>query len=179
MEFWRGKDGIGSEPNYERTHSAMNDLEMQFEVSPQCQDAWLEATKRQDFSGRVCLCGHPELAHQDGALCKAGNDICYCRKPSPIVSVSDIRHFFRATKGPHEAHALSLGFRSLDKHSGSCTFVKDWVCGERECEQREGVGAVRMKKNGAIALGLSVHDNHKLMCERCLFMKLNGSYVGR
>jgi hypothetical protein len=179
LEFWRGKDGIGSEPNYERTHSAMNDLEMHFEVSPQCQRAWQEAMKRDEHSGHVCLCGHPELAHKDGGLCDAGINICFCRKPSPALLVSDIRYFYKATRGPHEAHALSLGFRSLDKHSGSYTLVTDWVCGARECERRQNVGPVRMSSNGALTLKLRGDDNHKLICERCLFMKLNGSYVER
>jgi hypothetical protein len=34
-----------------------------------------------------------------------------------------------------------------------------------------------MSSNGALTLKLRGDDNHKLMCERCLFMKLNDSYV--
>jgi len=175
LEFWRGKDGIGSEPNQERTPSNMTDLEMHFEVSIQCQKAWQEAMKRSEHSGHVCLCGHPELAHKDGGLCNAGIDICYCRKPSLMLIVLDIRYFYKATKGPHEAHALSLGMLSYSKKNGFFRPVKDWVCGALGCEQRMGVGPVRMRNGRWVALRPSAKESHKLMCERCLSMKLNGS----
>ena len=147
-----------------------------FGVAHQCHGKLASLTERSSYKGDVCLCGHPVSEHVEGGLCQAGSNICFCRRASAVLSVSDTRHFYKATKGPHEAHALALGLKDLISHHGAANKLVEWKCQMKACSRTSKVGPVRMRSDVAISLGLSVHDSHKFMCERCLFMKLNGGY---
>jgi hypothetical protein len=126
--------------------------------------------------GEICICGHGVDSHPHAGLCQAGSNICYCRGPKPVLWVSDKRSFYKATKGPHEAHALLLGLADLESKNGTYRELLPWICQSRNCGSKSRVGPVRMRSNSDLALGLSVHDYHRFMCDSCLFHQLNGSY---
>jgi hypothetical protein len=156
--------------------AARKELEAHFKVSRQSIDAWHMSNREKPEPGSVCICGHPETTHSQSGLCAAGVSICFCRAPKPVVNVSDVRYFFRATKGPHEAHALSLGLQNLRNCGGTGQFIARWQCQSEGCTRTQGVGPVRLRSGGLLSLGLSVKDQHRLMCETCLFTRLNGGY---
>jgi hypothetical protein len=172
---WSVKDSIGMLIEPSPAVRNVHELIAQFQVSKQCQSRWLDKYRDEPISGLICICGHPNVEHIDGGMCQAGSQICYCRKPKAALKVSDVRHFYKATKGPHEAHALVLGQNSLIACGGSWKREILWVCHFRGCNQIKGVNPVRMRNDVTLSLGLSAHDKHKLMCENCLFLELNGS----
>lgn len=148
-----------------------------YKVSPQCRRKWLEFADKSSGLSKICLCGHPTTAHSETGLCEAGISICCCRKPNPALIVLDGKYFFRATKGHHEGHALELGRRQYEVNVGKADELITWACSESGCQNTNGVSPVRMSKGTSLYMGLSPHERHKLLCERCLFVKLNGHYI--
>ncbi len=170
---WSAKVLIGESQDSGSTGEAFNDSIAQFQVSVQCQSRWRDSFHPWPISGPICICGHPNMKHKNGGICQTGNEICNCRRSETALNVSDVRHFFRATKGPHEAHALVLGLSSLNLSGGSSQPTKPWVCNLGDCTRIKGVNPVRMRNKTTLAMGLSIHEKHILMCEPCLFQKLN------
>jgi hypothetical protein len=170
---WSAKVLIGESQNPVATGEGFHDLIKQFQVSVQCQSRWRDSFNPWPMPGSICICGHPNMKHKNGGICQAGNEICNCSRSQTALSVSDVRYFFRATKGPHEAHALVLGLNSLNLSGGSSEKTMPWVCNFGDCNRIKGVNPVRMRNKTTLAMGLSIHDKHILMCEPCLFQKLN------
>lgn len=148
-----------------------------WKVSSQCLKKWSQITEKHDMSGSVCICGHPEASHSSGGLCDMGYMVCVCRGPRPVIWVDDIRYFYRATKGPHEAHALVLGLSELTRGGGAAHYQIDWRCEYQGCTGRRAVNPARFRNSRDLALGMPVNDLNKLICEPCLFGKLNGGYT--
>lgn len=172
---WSASEDFGREVASPTTNPS--EAFTKYEVSILCLRKWRADSAETNSSGYVCICGHPESAHQSGGLCAVGSMACLCRKPRPAIWVDDIRFFYRATKGPHEAHALVMGIGELLSNGGMGRYVLPWICEMQSCKGRTGVNPARFRKNNALALGMSVHDNHKLICEPCLFRNLNGGYI--
>lgn len=141
-----------------------------YHVHAQCQAAWNERYAPPQGQGEICICGHPMFAH-DG-MCTIGTDLCTCMQPEAFIQVSDTRHFFRFTKGPHEAHALSLGIQNLLNAGGQATITKPWLCSVKGCERQSGVLPVRMRSGNIPTLKVSVADLNRLLCDSCLQKKL-------
>lgn len=171
---WSAKVSIGELSDREISRGVLHELFAQFQVPKQCHSRWTENFRLWPIAGLICICGHPNNEHIDGGTCHAGKHICYCRKPRTAITVSDVRYFYRATKGPHEAHALVLGVNALALSGGRSKREIPWRCDFRRCGQIAGVDPVRMRNEFTLSMSLSVHDNHKLMCEPCLFRELNG-----
>lgn len=152
-------------------------LRRHFEVSSQCRRKWEAMNPEERISGHICICGHPESSHEYGGLCSVGPSVCNCRRPRLALWVDDLRYFYRATKGPHEAHALVLGLGALIANRGSASYKIDWSCEMRSCSGTLRVNPARFRNGKNLSMGTSVHDTHKLICEPCLFMGLNGGYV--
>ena len=157
--------------------SSARDLLVQFKVSSQCRSVWLRCYLPMPVKGEICMCGHPVLDHAGGGLCGAGLFICCCRKPAPAILVSDTRHFYKASKGPHESHALVMGVETLVNSGGEFLRIVPWICTVRGCGRKKGTNPVRLRTPNHLAMGLSVQELHQLMCEPCLFQKLNGGYL--
>lgn len=176
---WSGKVDIGAQ-EFEHPDVLMQKARLEslkfFDVSEQCFKKWSEIPTSDSYPGNICICGHPNTSHIDGGLCVAGQNICYCRQPRDVIWVSDTRHFYRATKGPHQAHALELGIVNLTGGGGTFSRIVEWKCQSKDCVSSTRVGPVRKRGSGELSLGLSVTDNHKFMCERCLFIRLNGGF---
>jgi hypothetical protein len=170
---WSAMMSMTDGPNLATSLGDLDELIARFNVSRQCHSRWVDSYQAPLVSGYVCICGHPHREHVDGGMCRAGSQICFCRKPQRAMQVSDVRHFYKATKGPHEAHALVLGLNSLLADGGTSTRTMLWVCNLRACGRIQSVNPVRMRNSTTISLGLSAHDGHKLMCEPCLFRELN------
>ena len=147
-----------------------------YQVSQQCRGEFRPLAVEADAQGNVCMCGHPEVTHSEGSLCVAGVGICYCNKYSKALRVSDIRYFFRATKGPHEAHALVLGLNALCRDGGNFSQLVVWQCSMPECGHIKRVNPVRMSKGTKPTLGATALERHKLVCEECLYRVLNGGF---
>lgn len=156
--------------------AARKELESHFKVARQSIGVWHSSNHERPEPGGICICGHAEKAHASSGLCAAGVAICFCRAPKPVIYVSDVRYFYRATKGPHEAHALTLGLHNLRNCGGTFEVIARWQCNTKDCPMTQGVGPVRLRPGGLLALGLTVNDQHRLMCEKCLFTKLNERY---
>lgn len=146
-------------------------------VSRQCLRKWSKITEQDVKSGTVCICGHPTASHEGGGLCDMGYLVCVCRRPRPVIWVDDIRYFYRATKGPHEAHALVLGLAELVRGGGTAQYQVAWRCEYRGCTGRISVNPARFRNASDLALGMPVNDLNKLICEPCLFRELNGGYT--
>jgi hypothetical protein len=172
---WSSLEAIGAQGT--SPDSDTRETSKQFDVDSQCLQKWKADFAGSKSNGNVCICGHPELAHNGGGLCAVSSMACVCRKPRLAVWVDDIRFFYRATKGPHEAHALVLGLGSLLTSGGDGRYLLPWVCEMRSCGGRLGVNPARFRNSNTLSLGMSVHDTHKLICEPCLFRNLNGGYV--
>ncbi len=172
---WSVIDELGAQQVADAPRQDAQELVTVFQVSKQCQTRFLDRHCSEPVAGFICICGHPNVEHVDDGMCQAGSNICYCRRPRPALRVSDLRYFYRATKGPHEAHALVLGLGSLTQSGGSSSQEIPWVCNSPNCRQVQGVNPVRMRNANILSMGLSVHDKHKLMCEPCLFRALNGN----
>lgn len=172
---WSPMESNGNPPKY--SGPELREYASHWKVSSQCLNKWLNISTRTDLSGNVCICGHPEHSHVDGGLCNAGSTICVCRKPRLVLWVDDIRYFFRATKGPHEGHALVLGLTALLQGNGKAQYQIEWRCEYQSCGGKVGVNPARFRNGIDIALGMPVNDLNKLICEPCLFRKLNDGYV--
>jgi len=170
---WSEMVSITDGPNLAIPPGGIGELITRFKVSKQCHDRWVDYYQASPVPGFVCICGHPDKEHVDGGLCQAGSQICFCRRPQTAIQVSDVRHFYKATKGPHEAHALVLGLNSLLTDGGRSVRIMPWDCNLRGCSQIQGVNPVRMRNSTTISLRLSINDTHKLICESCLFRELN------
>lgn len=157
--------------------SNARDLLVQFKVSSQCRQVWLRCYQPRPVEGEICMCGHPVPDHSGGGLCAAGLGICCCRKPAPAILVSDTRHFYKASKGPHESHALVMGIETLRNAGGKFLRIVPWICKAPNCGRKKGTNPVRMRTRYNLAMGLSVQELHQLMCEPCLFQSLNGGYL--
>jgi hypothetical protein len=153
------------------------ELEKHFRFTKQAIQVWQGLNDGQPIPGLVCICGHPDQTHGQPGLCGAGDRICFCSAPRSILRVSDIRYFFRATKGPHEAHAMTLGLQTLISQGGEYELVVRWQCQTVNCMGSQGIGPVRFRPGGKLAFHLPLHEQNRLMCERCLFTKLNGSFL--
>ena len=138
-----------------------------FLLHPECQAIWNKHFPPATFVGEVCACGHPAEIHV--GMCEAGANVCLCREPRAVAKVSDIRYFFRATKGPHEAHALQLGLSALLASGGSYNMIGSWSCEVSDCTNRDSAMPVRMRGGYSPTLKLPVNDLHRFMCEECLF----------
>lgn len=150
------------------------DMRTHFGVAPQCADKWLEYSNVASSKSEICICGHPEITHKDSGLCVAGVNVCFCRGHEPVVIASGILTFFSATKGPHESHALLRGLYRLRAVGGSFSTIGTWLCSDSDCRRSLKVGPVRMRNRRDLSLHLSVTDQNKMLCERCLFIRLNG-----
>jgi len=170
---WSAEVSIGQLQERELSRAALHELFPQFQVPWQSQSRWMDSFNFWPIAGLVCICGHPNKEHRNGGICQAGKEICNCSRSETALNVSDVRYFFRATKGPHEAHALVLGLNSLNLSGGRSKPEIPWVCNFGDCNRTKGVNPVRMRNKTTLAMGLSVHDKHILMCERCLFQKLS------
>lgn len=151
--------------------------EKHFRFTKQAIQVWQGLNDGQPIPGLVCICGHPDKMHGQPGLCAAGDRICFCPASQPALRVSDIRYFFRATKGPHEAHAMTLGLNTLIYRGGEHEIVAPWRCYTVNCTGRQGIGPVRFRPGGKFAFHLTFHEQNRLMCERCLFTRLNGSFL--
>jgi hypothetical protein len=176
---WNGsvsiRDAALSNPD-DSLRKARQDFLAYFGMAHQCENKWVNLTDPMSYQGGVCLCGHPVSEHVDNGLCQAGLNICFCRRAKVVINVSDTRHFYKATKGPHEAHALLTGLAGLRASNGKGVKLVEWKCQTKGCSSSSKVGPVRMRRDVDLSLGLSVHDSHRFMCEKCLFIRLNGGY---
>ena len=177
---WDWRDWSALESVGDADRLATHDLRMysrNWSVSSQCLSAWRQLVDTNQKSGYICICGHPTVAHNAGRLCGVSPYVCACIRPRSVLWVSDVLYFFRATKGPHEGHALVLGLGSLLKSGGSAQYQIAWRCEYQGCEGNVLVNPARFRNSKDLALGMPVHDLNKLICEPCLFRKLNGGYV--
>lgn len=145
-----------------------------FGVSKHLVNYWLEAATSTDpVPGEICICGHPSSAHQFGTYCIVGPRVCTCSKPEPVLWVSDVRYFYKATKGPHEAHALIAGIQDLVSQGENLVRLVRWGCSIRGCINWEQVGPVRLKRGRPTLKVVNEHEKNVLLCEDCLYRYCN------
>lgn len=174
--LWSETLPVGVAEHIRQAAISVSEAYTRFKVSPQCRPGFTEAVWNEHVAGYVCICGHPEVSHNGGILCEAGIGICYCARYSKTLRVSDVRYFFKATKGPHESHALVLGLSDLLASGGSSTSQVVWQCSFAECGQMQRVNPCRMGKGRKFTLGATALERHKLVCEACLYRGLNGGF---
>lgn len=145
-------------------------------VSSQASGKLGELSSLGSSRGLICICGHPVILHAESGLCRSGAIVCACPKSRPALLVDDIRFFLRVTKGPHEAHALVMGLSTLEEKGGQAVKQIDWRCEYKSCGGVMGVNPARFRNSSTLALGMTVRDLNRLICEPCLFRELNGGY---
>lgn len=147
---------------------------VKFGVSRHLVNHWLGATASTDpVPGEICICGHPSSAHQFGTYCIVGPRVCTCSRPEPVLWVSDVRYFYKATKGPHEAHALTTGIQDLVSQGENLVRLVRWGCCIRGCTNWELVGPVRLKRGRPTLRIVNEHEKNVLLCEDCLYRYCN------
>ena len=147
----------------------------EFQVSKHAIKRWLEDSQANaPWSGDVCMCGHPMALHQFGIQCLIGPRICTCVSPKAILRVSDLRYFYNASKGPHEAHALIRGNRALEERAGKSVQLLPWVCCIQGCTDGQFVGPVRLGDGRPTLRVVLNHEKNVLLCEDCLYRYSNG-----
>ena len=172
---WSALETVGY--SYSSVSLELREESRHWNVSSQTLEKWGKLSSLDNFTGLVCICGHPVVLHSEGGLCEAGDTVCVCPKPRTALWVDDIRYFFRVTKGPHEAHALVMGLATLKQNRGEAVRQIDWLCEFKSCQGVVGVNPARFRNSENLAMGIPVRDLNRLICEPCLFRKLNGRYL--
>lgn len=173
--FWSAETtGSSNHPNADGwILAAERRIRAYFGVAGDCTNVSLSFGHNTETEGVICICGHPVEAHPEDGMCSVSPNICLCRGAKAVLWVSDKRFFYKATKGPHESHALLLGIADLESKLGRTSEVIPWVCRSKRCLSTSKVGPVRMRNGNKLALHVSVTESHAFMCETCLIQRLD------
>lgn len=124
----------------------------------------------------ICSCGHAISRHRYDSglnrwLCRPNAYKCPCLIRTPVMEVSNTRHFMMKNQGSGAKHALSMGYAASKEKLGE-DFKADWVIEPKctFCHKETKYYPVRVTDKGVILLdseddkgvGVTV-----FLCESC------------
>lgn len=150
------------------------DLLSAFGLDPAEIDSEIELTRSKKLSKAICLCGHPNVRHNDRGdgiySCFISGMYCPCSAPMQVLIAQDTRCFAYRTTSSGKGHALSKGIRAAQKGGQILEFSIEPIC--FVCQQNN-VHATPVPFNRAGYPTNQPGFRNALICEACL-SKLKG-----
>lgn len=115
---------------------------------------------------RICLCGHPMARHTNLSgmvYCKPTRMECPCKKPRPVLEVSDVRPFLRKTSGAGPLHALGRGLAAAAAKGIEVRWLVEMKCDR--CGKAGPISPVPVTQRGIAVNEATGFD--ALLCADC------------